>query len=95
MSQHTPIKSFANQFKLDRTDEALGKVWVASTSVSNLVPSEGPFQFTGANTSIPLPYRISSNPVRIACLFQHRVSQIQASFRLLREHCVVVYESTC
>lgn len=53
MSQHTPIESFANQFKLDRTDEALGKVWVASTSVSNLVPSEGPFQFTGANTSIP------------------------------------------
>ena len=53
MSQNTPIESFANKSKIDRTGEALGKVWVANTSASNMVSQEGPFQFTGANTTIP------------------------------------------
>ena len=53
MSQNTPIESFANQSKLDRTGEALGKVWVANTSASNMISQEGPFHFTGVNTTIP------------------------------------------
>jgi hypothetical protein len=53
MSQNTPIESFASKSKIDRTGEALGKVWVANTSASNMVSQEGPFQFTGANTTIP------------------------------------------
>ncbi len=53
MSQKTPIESFANKTKLDRTGEDLGKVWVANTSKPNMVSQEGSFHFTGTNTTIP------------------------------------------
>ena len=53
MSQNIPIKSFANQSKLDRTGEVLGNIWIANTSTSNIVSQEGSFLFTGENTTMP------------------------------------------
>ena len=53
MSQNIPIKSFANQSILDRTNEALGNVWVANISTSNMASLEGPFLFTEVNTATP------------------------------------------
>ena len=53
MNQNTPIQSFANHSKLDRTGEALGPVWVVNPSTPCTVSREGPFVFTGANTAIP------------------------------------------
>jgi hypothetical protein len=53
MSQNIPIKSFANQSIQDRTGEALGNVWIANTSTSNIVSQEGSFLFTGENTTMP------------------------------------------
>jgi len=53
MSQNTPIQSFENQSRLDRTGEALGHAWVATKSPSKSEVSQGPFLFAGENTQIP------------------------------------------